>query len=93
MEELTVVKENLNLLTKHQKSYLSYEDKLLHAGVNAFKMGDFVLVTFPGELSTQIGLNIKEKSPYDFTYILAYTNGYHYYAPTDEQLKNRSGAQ
>ncbi len=93
MEELTVVKENINLLSNHQKSYLASKDKLLHAEVNAFKMGGFVLVTFPGELSTQIGLNIKEKSPYDFTYISAYTNGYTYYAPTDEQLKNRGGAQ
>lgn len=93
MEELTVVKENLNLLSNHQKSYLASEDKLLHAEVNALKMGDFVLITFPGELSTQIGLNIKEKSPYDFTYVSAYTNGYNYYAPTDEQLKNRGGAQ
>lgn len=93
MEELTVVKANLSLLSNHQKSYELSEDKLLHAELNALKIGGFVMVTFPGELSTQIGLNIKKKSPYDFTYISAYTNGYTYYAPTDEQLKNRGGAQ
>lgn len=93
MEELTVVKTNLALLKKHQKNYELSEDKLLHTEINALKIGDFVLVTFPGELSTQIGLNIKENSPYDFTYISAYTNGYNYYAPTDDQLKNRGGAQ
>lgn len=93
MEELTVVKSNLALLSHHQKSYEAYSDKKLHVEISALRIGEFVMVTFPGELSAQIGMNIKKKSPYDFTYISAYTNGYHYYAPTDEQLKNRGGAQ
>jgi len=57
------------------------------------RIGDFVLVTFPGELSVQIGLNIKKKSPHERTFVAAYTNGYIYYAPTAEQLKNVGGAQ
>lgn len=94
MEEITVVKTNLALLKKHQESYEKSESKFLNAEVNVVKIGEFVLVTFPGELSVEIGLNIKEMSPYDFTYISAYTNGYIYYAPTDDQLKNnRGGAQ
>lgn len=93
MEELTVLKTNLDLLRKHQESYNQSTDKLLHVEINALKIEDFVLVTFPGELSTKIGMNIKENSNYDHTYVSAYTNGYNYYAPTDEQLKNRGGAQ
>ncbi|MEX1013996.1 MAG: hypothetical protein WDZ80_02440 [Candidatus Paceibacterota bacterium] len=94
MEEITVVKTNLSLLKKHQASYEKSESKFLDAEVNVLKIGEFVLVTFPGELSVEIGLNIKKMSPYAFTYISAYSNGYIYYAPTDNQLKiNRGGAQ
>ncbi|MDE2800712.1 MAG: hypothetical protein OXI94_18760, partial [Gemmatimonadota bacterium] len=51
------------------------------------------LVTFPGELSVEIGLNIKKRSPHKFTFVAGVTNGYIYYTPTAEQLKNRGGAQ
>src|SRR5690606_1846840 len=57
------------------------------------KIGDFVLATFPGELTVEIGLNIKKMSPHKFTFVAGYTNGYIYYAPTAEQLKNTGGAQ
>ena len=57
------------------------------------RIGEFVLVTFPGELSVQIGLNIKKKSPHKLTFAAGVTNGYIYYTPTAEQLKNRGGAQ
>jgi hypothetical protein len=52
-----------------------------------------VLVTFPGELSVQIGLNIKQASPHERTVVAGYTNGYLYYAPTAEQLGNPGAAQ
>ena len=52
-----------------------------------------VLLTFPGELSVQIGLNLKKASPHELTFVAAYTNGYIYYAPTAEQLRNVGGAQ
>jgi len=57
------------------------------------RIGDFVLVTFPGELSVQIGLNIRGRAPGPFTFVCGYTNGYIYYAPTAEQRKNTGFAQ
>ena len=41
----------------------------------------------------EIGLNIKKRSPHKFTFVAGVTNGYIYYTPTAEQLKNRGGAQ
>jgi hypothetical protein len=61
--------------------------------VMGLRIGDFVLVTFPGELSVRIGLNIKKRSPRRFTFVAGCANGYIYYAPTAEQLRNRGGAQ
>ena len=57
------------------------------------RIGDFVLTTFPGELTVPIGLNIKRDSPHDLTFVAGYTNGYIYYAPTTEQLLNPGAAQ
>ncbi|HRE51584.1 MAG TPA: hypothetical protein PK339_09190 [Flavitalea sp.] len=52
-----------------------------------------MLTTFPGELTVQVGLNIKKASDLPFTFVAGYTNGYIYYAPTAEQLRNTGGAQ
>lgn len=93
MEELTRVGTNLRLLKKHQASMFASGKKTIDVEVVAMRIGNFVLVTFPGELTVRIGLNIKNFSPHKNTYVAGYTNGYIYYAPTAEQLKNVGGAQ
>jgi hypothetical protein len=93
MEELTRVQENLALLQKHQAQNAAAGRKTVDVEVAGLRVGEFVLVTFPGELSVQIGLNIKKRSPHPRTFVAGYTNGYIYYAPTDEQLRNAGCAQ
>lgn len=93
MEELTRVQTNLELLKKHQSQNLAAGTGTIDVEVVGLRVGDFVLVTFPGELSVQIGLNIKQASPHDTTFVAGYTNGYIYYSPTAEQLANVGGAQ
>jgi hypothetical protein len=93
MEQMTRINTNLQLLQKHQQEMLAAESRMIDVEVVGIRIGEFVLVTFPGELVVQIGLNIKERSPYDMTFVAGYTNGYIYYAPTAEQLQNRGGAQ
>ena len=41
----------------------------------------------------QIGLNLKKASPHKLTFVAGYSNGYIYYAPTAEQLRNAGSAQ
>lgn len=93
MEELTRVRANLALLRKHQASLVASGKRTVDVEVLAVRIGDFVLVTFPGELTVRIGLNIKEHSPHERTFVAGYTNGYIYYAPTAEQMRNVGGAQ
>lgn len=93
MEQLTRTQTNLALLRKHQADNLAAGKKTIDAEVLGVRVGDFVLVTFPGELTVRIGLDIKQKSPHELTFVAGYTNGYMYYAPTEEQLKNVGGAQ
>lgn len=93
MEELTRIQTNLALLRKHQANNLAAESRMIDVEVVGLRIGEFVLVTFPGELTVRIGLNIKERAPEDLTFVAGYTNGYIYYAPTAEQLRNVGGAQ
>lgn len=93
MEELTRVQTNLALLQKHQASLVAAGKRTVDVELVGLRVGEFVLVTFPGELTVPIGLNIKQSSPHQHTFVAGYTNGYIYYAPTAEQLRNVGGAQ
>ena len=93
MEQLSRNQTNLALLRKHKEQNLAAEKRTIDVELVALRIGDFVLVTFPGELTVRIGLGIKERSPHENTFVAGYTNGYIYYAPTAEQLVNVGGAQ
>lgn len=93
MEELTRVQTNLALLRKHQAAMIDSGKRTVAIELLAVRIGDFVLTTFPGELTVRIGLNLKQASPHPHTFVAGYTNGYIYYAPTAEQLLNVGGAQ
>ena len=93
MEELTRVQTNLALLRMHRARDLSEGTGTIRVEVVGLRIGDLVLITFPGELSVQIGLGIKERSPHRLTFVAGCTNGYIYYAPTADQLRNPGSAQ
>jgi hypothetical protein len=93
MEELTRVQTNLELLKMHHAQNLAAGIGTIDVEVLGLRVGEFALITFPGELSAQIGLNIKQASPHDATFVAGYTNGYIYYTPTAEQLANGGAAQ
>lgn len=93
MEQLTRIQTNLRLLKKHHAEMLASGKRTIDVEVLGVRIGDLVLVTFPGELTVRIGLNIKKSSPHERTFVAGYTNGYIYYAPTAEQLLNVGGAQ
>ena len=93
MEDITRIQTNLALLRKHQTNNLKVGNRTIDVEVVGLRVGDFVMITFPGELTCQIGLNIKEKSPHKQTFVAGYSNGYIYYCPTAEQMRNRGAAQ
>lgn len=79
MEELIRLRTNLQIL----KGHLSRSDSSsLAAEIQGIRIGDFVLVTFPGELFTDVALRLKKQSPSPHTFIAAYSNGHIGYAPT-----------
>lgn len=93
MEQLTRTQTNLALLKMHQAQNIKAGKRTIDVEVGALRIGDFALITFPGELTVRIGLGIKQRSPHKLTFVSGYTNGYIYYSPTAEQLLNVGGAQ
>lgn len=93
MEQLTRLQTNLDLLKMHHAQNAAAGKPAIDVEVVGVRIGDFVLVTFPGELSLEIGLGIKKRSPSPFTFVSGCTNGYIYYAPTEEQRNNTGFAQ
>ncbi|MFO1064994.1 MAG: hypothetical protein U0892_14110 [Pirellulales bacterium] len=93
MEELTRVQTNLALLKMHHKQNSEAASRQIDTEMVGLRLGDFRLVTSPGELTVQIGLNIKRRSAHPLTFVSGYSNGYIYYTPTEEQLANPGSAQ
>ena len=93
MEQLTRLGTNLELLRKHQARRLAAASPAFDVDIMGLRVGDFALVTFPGELTVEVGLNIKKRAATPFTFVAGYTNGYIYYTPTAEQRNNTGYAQ
>ena len=93
MEKLTRLNTNLALLKKHQKQVEAMSAASFPTELCGIRVGDFKLVTFPGELTVEIGLGIKKRFGPEPVFVAGYTNGYVYYAPTAAQLENAGYAQ
>ena len=93
MEKLTRLNSNLALLRKHFAQNQAAGKSTLDVEVVGVRIGDFKLVTFPGELTVQVGLNIKKAANDPHAFVAGYTNGYIYYTPTAEQRNNPGYAQ
>lgn len=48
------------------------------------RVGDAVFVSLPGEVFVELGLDIKAKSPFPYTFTVGYANDYIGYVPTKE---------
>jgi hypothetical protein len=93
MERLTRVQTNLALLKMHHGENLQANSRIIPVEMMGVGIGPWRMVTFPGELTVELGLAAKQRQGRPACYLLGYTNGYIYYAPTDRQLSNRGGAQ
>ncbi len=72
LDKLIALRTNLQIMKEQL-------DKLgggpIPIDIQAIRIGDFVLVTFPGEAFAEVGLRIKKQSPFPKTFVAAYSNG------------------
>lgn len=93
MERLTRLSTNLALLKKHLAETREAGAATLDAEVCGLRVGDFKLVTFPGELTVEVGLGIRNAFQDPLAFVSGYTNGYIFYTPTVAQRLNKGYAQ
>ena len=79
MDRLITVRTNIHILQEQLDKHLTGP---IAAEIQAVRIGDFVLVAFPGEAFAEVGLRIKKQSPFPKTFVAGYTNGWIGYAPT-----------
>jgi len=93
MEKLTRLNANLALLKRHLAETQAANSPTLDTEICGLRVGAFKLVTFPGEVTVQVGLNIKEAVQDANAHVSGYTNGYIYYTATEAQRRNTGYAQ
>ncbi|MEO6784981.1 MAG: hypothetical protein ABI318_02505 [Chthoniobacteraceae bacterium] len=93
MERLTRLNVNLALLKKYLEQTKAAGEQTLDVEVCGLRIGDFKLVTFPGELTVQVGLNVKKAAADPHVFVAGYTNGCIHYTPTTEQRNNTGYGQ
>lgn len=87
MERLIRIRSNLRIFEQHKERNASGP---IAAEILGIRIGDFVLVTFPGELFAEVGLRIKERSPMAHTFVAGYSNGNQGYAPTADAYQGEA---
>ena len=69
-------------------------EKHFEIEIEGVAIDDTLILTIPGELYTEIGLEIKERSSFGNTFIFGLTNGYQGYIPTEKAfLQGGYGSQ
>lgn len=101
------VKESLKIVKKNPKDestaewrfakeiiildYLVKKEPKIDVEVQAIQIGPVVFISNPAEYFCRLGLNIKKKSPFPFTYVVELANGCAGYVPTKEAFGARGG--
>jgi hypothetical protein len=79
---IRLVSRTLQLPRAYGELYEDYRRTTVDVPSTALRIGDFTLVTFPGEMFHQIGLQVKHASQSKATLVAGYTNGSVGYLPT-----------
>ena len=68
------------------KELFAVQDQAIPAEHICISLGETAFFSFPGELFTEIGMEIKAKSPFTHTYIIGLANGDAGYVPTRKAI-------
>lgn len=90
---VAMTKEDEKSLPSLAKAYAerilqhAQKGKSIEIKIQAIRIGDLAIVSFPFEVFAETGLNLKDKSPFGDTFIMELANGEHGYLPTPGQHK------
>ena len=75
------VADKIATLLRHKAINDESGEATVTTEVQGIKIGDCVFITSPAEVLVQVGLNIKNASPHERTFVAAFSNGYIHYGP------------
>jgi neutral ceramidase len=81
--DTTNVSERSHIYAKETVQLAEYPDRV-KAPVQAMRIGDLGIATFPGEAFVELGIEVKKRSPFQPTFIIELANSYLGYIPTVE---------
>ncbi len=82
MEKLARIEDKIETLKKHKSIVAELGGSTISAEIIGIRIGSGMIISSPAELLAEIGLKIKQISPYKHTFTSAFSNGYlHYGAP------------
>jgi hypothetical protein len=67
---------------RHEAQFARDHPAGIDAELVVLRINDIILATNPGELFNELGTEIKQRSPFDHTFVLSLTNGRIAYIPT-----------
>ena len=71
MEKLARIQDKIATLDRHKAINEAAGEPTVTTEVLGIRIGDFVLITTATELGVEIGLNLKQSSPFEHTYVAA----------------------
>jgi phosphoribosylformylglycinamidine (FGAM) synthase PurS component len=74
----------IEVFRKMRKELAEHQGEVRRSWLQAMLLGDVVLVGVPGELFTKLGIQIKSRSPFRYTYVVALANDWIGYIPEKE---------
>jgi hypothetical protein len=84
MERLARIQDRIATFRRHQAINRDAGQATVTIEVQGIRIGECALITCPAEVCTQVGLNIKRASPFPYTFVVAFSNGYVHYGPAAE---------
>ncbi len=81
MEKLARNQDRIATFERHQAINEESGEPTVATEVQGIRIGSFVLITSPAEVLVEVGLNVKNASPHEHTFMAAYSNGYIHYGP------------
>lgn len=81
MESMARNEEKIATLQRHQQVIAELGSSSIRAEIKGVTIGNTVLLINPMELLSEIGLNLKKRSPFEHTCVVSISNGYLHYAP------------
>ena len=81
MEKLARIQDKIATHQRHQAINDEAGEPTVATEVQGIRIGQFALITSPAEVLVEVGLNVKNASPHEHTFMAAYSNGYIHYGP------------